>query len=100
MTKSRTSTGPLCAECLINRVTKHDSAAGCTRCTECRQHGPAPNPEPEPTGSWWIGLSRGAFTGQVAQELDRMRGSREARSLGYRFSVDELGRKARGVGES
>jgi ribosomal protein L37AE/L43A len=93
---------PLCEQCLENRLTRQDLSVGCVRCKTCRQQGPAPtlNPDkPVNLESWWIvGQSRehqDRWFARARRELDRMTGSTEARKLGFRPAVEELGRRVR-----
>jgi hypothetical protein len=115
MTKARTTTSqpaardplPLCSECLENRLTRQDRATGCIRCVTCRRSDPRAksNPDkPVDLTSWWMaGQTReqqAEWFARAAREVDRMCGSREFRSLGYRRAVDEIGRQSKGIGES
>lgn len=58
-----------------------------------------PRPKPETNGSWWLLDQRpdqkDAWYARAAQELDRMAGSREARSLSPRRAIEELGWKGK-----
>jgi hypothetical protein len=93
---------PLCQQCTNERLTRQDLAVGCVRCRTCRQQGPAPklNPDkPVNLESWWIvSQSRDQqdrWFARARREVDRMAGSREARSLGLRSAIGELGRRER-----
>lgn len=93
---------PLCSQCLTNRLTRQDVATGCVRCKDCRKADPKPklNPDkPVNLESWWMqGQSReqqAEWFARAAREVDRMSGSREAKQLGFRSAIEELGRKRR-----
>lgn len=61
-------------------------------------------PKPVDLVSWWlVDQSRGdesAWFARAAQEVDRMCGSREFRTLGYRKAVEEFGSPMRGPASS
>lgn len=96
----------ICQTC-PKKLTPQDLAQGCVHCKPCRRAAEPPkaNPDkPQTNGSWWlIGQSRAEqddWFRRAAAEVPRMSGSPEAKTIGIRGAVDELGWKRRGVGES